>query len=275
MNQEIYDSDIESVKQSIRSRSEAPLKPVWPLAGLLMPWKKLGNLGMFYSLYKTLDSSYDHLKDRRKQLLPKSQDGNKIQDVSKSRINFGKLGRLTHIPGVRNITLDSGYTRDFNVRDIEQVQDSLLNHPELGQAQRLAILATSLGEAGHKGFDSRGIGGNGMFGISKERMPLSNVGSGQKVGGKQIHWFLNDLQSLHPDNWNHGGEGGLPILNAKDGRDKFYSTDSVKDATIYLNKGYIRPAERENAWKDRVDTAIYLQKFLNKSYYEYEGYKEF
>ena len=47
--------EIESVKQSILQKAEKPLKPVWPFASFLIPWKKLGSLGMFYGLYKTLD----------------------------------------------------------------------------------------------------------------------------------------------------------------------------------------------------------------------------
>ena len=188
--------------------------------------------------------------------------GEKNKKPTSKRINFATVGTSTAIPGVRHYSLAGGHGRDFKVADIEQVQDSLLAHPEYNEARRLAVLATSLEEAGEKGFGSRGIGGNGMFGISKERMPLSYVGKGSGIGGKQIHWFLDDVQALHPDNWNHGGSGGLPIRNAKEAHNLFWNADDVSDATIYLNKGYIRPAERESAWKNRVNTALMLQKLL-------------
>lgn len=178
------------------------------------------------------------------------------------RINFATVGIPTRLPGVRHYTLANGHGRDFKVSDIEQFQDSLIAHPEYNDARRLAVLATSLEEAGEKGFASRGIGGNGMMGISKERMPIELVGAGPTIGGKQIHWFLEDVPAIHPDNWNHGGIGGLPIKSAKDAHDKFWNSNNVSDATIYLNKGYIRPAEREAAWNNRVATALMLQKLM-------------
>ena len=178
------------------------------------------------------------------------------------RINFATFGTPTATKGVRHFSLANGYGRDFKVSDIEQTQDSLIAHPEYNEARRLAVLATSLGEAGEKGFASRGIGGNGIVGISKERMPIEYIGEGSVYGGQQLHWLVNDLQRIHPDNWNHGGTGGLPIRNAKDAHDKFWSSENPTDATIYLNKGYIRPAEREAAWNNRVATALLLQKMM-------------
>lgn len=70
--------EIESVKQSILQKAEKPLKPVWPFASFLIPWKKLGNLGMFYGLYKTLDKTYDSTEENRKRLLPKGAGGLKV-----------------------------------------------------------------------------------------------------------------------------------------------------------------------------------------------------
>lgn len=70
--------EIESVKQFILQKAEKPLKPVWPFASFLIPWKKLGSLGMFYGLYKTLDKTYDSTEENRKRLLPKGQAGLKV-----------------------------------------------------------------------------------------------------------------------------------------------------------------------------------------------------
>lgn len=178
------------------------------------------------------------------------------------KIDFNSFGKPTSIKGVRKFTLANGYTRDFNVADISQLQDSLAARKEYNDARRLSMLATSLAEAGDKGFASIGIGGTGILGMSKERMPFNLVGSGPVIGGKQIHYILEDIRGLHPDNWNHGGKGGLPIQNAKDGYNKFWNENDVRKATIYLNKGYIRPAERENAWNNRVATALLLQKYM-------------
>ena len=143
-----------------------------------------------------------------------------------------------------------------------QLQDSLIARNEYNDARRLAMLSTGLAEPGHQGFASIGIGGNGILGMSKERMPLNLVGAGPVIGGKQIHYILEDIKGLHSDNWHHGGKGGLPIQNAKDGYNKFWNENDIRKATIYLNKGYIRPKAREEAWNNRVATALLLQKYM-------------
>ena len=185
-----------------------------------------------------------------------------IKTTRPKRINFNTFGTPTAIKGVRHYSLPSGHGRDFKVSDIEQLQDSLLARKEYNDARRLAVLATSLDEAGELGFASRGIGGNGMLGLSEDRMPLSYVGAGPEIGGKQINHNLTDLRTRHSDNWLNGGTGGPVIMSGKDGYDKFWNENDVRKATIYLNKSYIRPRDREDAWNNRAAAALLLQQAM-------------
>lgn len=167
----------------------------------------------------------------------------------------------------------AGQKRKVSISALEQLQDSLIARGQkdpkrYGLPQRLAILATSANEIDERGAATVGVGGNGYLGLSKSRMPLSYLDDTPKGRGAQIHHILEDLNNVytgnHPmaGNWNDGGSGGLTVMSGQDGFNKFWSSPSVWDAAQYLNKSYIRPAGRIDAWNNRSKTAKNMQKHL-------------
>ena len=102
--------------------------------------------------------------------------------------------------------------RPLNEDVLTQFDDSLIARG-FGEAQRRAMNATSHQEMGRKGAASRGIGGNGIMGLSEKRMPLKYLND----TGAQIHYIINDILNMNGDNWTDGGAGGPYIKNAKEG----------------------------------------------------------
>ena len=148
------------------------------------------------------------------------------------------------------------YDRGFNPIYMEEIQDSLINrgYPE---AQRLAALSSLLHESGG---DPNAVDATGKFsGIAqweKSRHP------GSKKLSTQITKFLNDMESTSDSsNWTHGGDGIPYIKNAQMGFDSFWNSTSPYEATLYLNKGNIRPAE-EQARINRAEEAANMAKHL-------------
>lgn len=151
---------------------------------------------------------------------------------------------------------------------LEQLQDSLIarKYPE---AQRAAILATSYNEMDSRGGASRGVGGNGMMGLSKDRMPITLLGDTPEMRGKQIHHILEDLGTVHTGthpqagNWSGGGTGGPKIMSGQDGYNQFNSTTDAYNAAMILNKRYVRPRDRVPAWQNRGNDAVLMQKYMH------------
>lgn len=158
--------------------------------------------------------------------------------------------------------------RATNIAALEQLQDSLIarKYPE---AQRAAILATSYNEMDSRGGASRGVGGNGMMGLSKDRMPITLLGDTPEMRGKQIHHILEDLGTVHTGthpqagNWSDGGTGGPKIMSGQDGYNQFNSTTDAYKAAMILNKSYVRPRDRVPAWQNRGNDARLMQKYMH------------
>lgn len=158
--------------------------------------------------------------------------------------------------------------RATNIAALEQLQDSLIarKYPE---AQRAAILATSYNEMDSRGGASRGVGGNGMMGLSKDRMPITLLGDTPEMRGKQIHHILEDLGTVHTGthpqagNWSDGGTGGPKIMSGQDGYNQFNSTTDAYNAAMILNKSYVRPRDRVPAWQNRGNDARLMQKYMH------------
>lgn len=121
----------------------------------------------------------------------------------------------------------------------------------------MAILGTSMQE-GSPG--SKGVGGNGYLGLSSKRMPITYLGNTPEKRAEQITYILNDLETIHSDNWLNGGSGGIRINSGKDGYNMFWNTNDVDSATQILNKSYVRPRDRKAAWDNRSKVAITLSK---------------
>lgn len=157
--------------------------------------------------------------------------------------------------------------RPMNIPAMEQLQDSLIAR-SYNEPQRLAILATAAQEMGSAGAASKGVGGNGYLGLSKERMPISYLSDTPEGRGKQIHYVLTDLNNVytgtHPQagNWNDGGSGGPKIISGKDGFNQFWNAGTPKEATQILNKSYIRPAGGLDSWNNRASVAEGMQKHM-------------
>ena len=162
------------------------------------------------------------------------------------------------------------YDRGFNPAYMEQLQDSLIarDYPE---AQRLAFLASALHESGGnpRAVDATGDF-KGLYQWSMERFPNT------WDLGKQIHYALESAESKDTkSSWTHGG-GGIPkINNALEGRDAFWNSIDPYEATLYFNKGYVRPAEEE-ARINRAEEAANMSKnlFLNGGFTDtdYDNY---
>lgn len=139
------------------------------------------------------------------------------------------------------------------------------------EPQRLAILGTSAQEMDERGAASVGIGGNGYLGLSELRMPIELLDDTPEGRGKQIHHILEDITHVytgtHPQagNWSDGGKGGPILMSGKEAYDKFWNATDPTEATIILNKSYIRPAGRIDAWKNRASVAEGMKLHLKKS----------
>ena len=148
--------------------------------------------------------------------------------------------------------------RPLNEDVLTQFDDSLIARG-FGEAQRRAMNATSHQEMGRKGAASRGIGGNGIMGLSEKRMPLKYLND----TGAQIHYIINDILNMNGDNWTDGGAGGPYIKNAKEGYKKFFEATDPYEAAVILNKCYIRPAAQSD-WYERARIAKDMDAFLYK-----------
>lgn len=143
-------------------------------------------------------------------------------------------------------------TRKLIPQNMRQIEDSLIAR-QMPYAQRLALLASVAEETGG---DPTAIDETGKFKgiIQWEDSRYPNT----EDLGEQIHWMLTEI--YNPKMWTHGG-GGLPVIKtAREGFDKFWNNKNVYDATLYLNKGYIRPKE-EGARVNRANKAKIMQKY--------------
>lgn len=113
-----------------------------------------------------------------------------------------------------------------------------------------------------KGAASRGVGGNGYLGLSSKRMPEKYLDDSVEGRAEQIHFILEDLTKTHSDNWLDGGAGGPKIMSGKDGFNKFWNSRDVGEATKILNKSYIRPAGKLDAWNNRAKIATLMMDYL-------------
>ena len=149
-------------------------------------------------------------------------------------------------------TSKMNHNRGTNTEDLAVLQDSMIarNYPE---AQRLAILGTAAQEMDNRGYQSIGVGGNGILGFNTVRMPERLIQKGNR--GEQISWVLNDLEGVHNGNWGDGGKGGPVINSGYDGYKQFWDAGDPLTATQILNKSNIRPAGRQAAWNKRVSVA--------------------
>lgn len=155
------------------------------------------------------------------------------------------------------------HDRGFNPAYMEQLQDSLIAR-NYNEPQRLAFLSTALHESGGdpkavaKGKDKNGksVKFSGLYQWGDDRFPNSwNLGD-------QIHYALESAESKDTKaSWSHGGSGIPKINNALEGRDAFWSSKNPYDATLYFNKGYVRPAE-EQARINRAEEAANMAKNL-------------
>lgn len=155
------------------------------------------------------------------------------------------------------------HDRGFNPAYMEQLQDSLIAR-NYNEPQRLAFLATALHESGGdpkavaKGKDKNGksVKFSGLYQWGDDRFPNSwNLGD-------QIHYALESAESNDTrKSWTDGGSGVPYIRRASEGRDAFWNSENPYDATLYFNKGYVRPAE-EQARINRAEEAANMAKNL-------------
>lgn len=187
--------------------------------------------------------------------------------AQKGHKKSGKEQEETQSLDTRKVDIDAWYAgnnnrkRGVNTEELKQFQDSLIAN-NIPLAQRLAILGTSAQEAGTEGAASYGIGGMGLLGLSGQRMDSALVSHNPDTVGMQIHFLIQDLKKRHSDNWLEGGAGGPTIKTGKEGFEKFWGGNNVDTITQVLNKSYIRPAERLNAWKNRAEVAKSMLKYL-------------
>lgn len=168
---------------------------------------------------------------------------------------------LTRRVDISKVTRKENRGRFVPIQAEEQFQDSLIgrNYP---YAQRLALLGTSLQEVDERGAASIGEGGNGLLGLSKERMPVQLLDDTQEGRGRQIKFILDDLEHIVGapyNNWTAGNRQPPRVESAQDGFDKFWNATNPYDATIYLNKSYIRPRDGREAWVNRAKISNILE----------------
>lgn len=168
---------------------------------------------------------------------------------------------LTRRVNISNVTTKENRDRYVPTAVEEQLQDSMIGRV-YPYALRLALLGTSLQEVGPEGAASIGVGGNGLLGLSKERMPVELLGNTPEAAGKQIKFILDDLEQIigaPNNNWTSGNNQPPKVNTAQEGFDRFWNATNPYDAAIYLNKCYIRPRDGQEAWKNRADIANMLQ----------------
>lgn len=150
-------------------------------------------------------------------------------------------------------TYEPLYDRGFIPANMNQLQDSLINRG-YNDPQRLAILASVLHETGGDPTAKNGIY-KGMIQWGPDRYPSSDD------VGVQIHELIETSNNVKTPNWSDGG-GGVPYTKtAKSGFDSFWNSDNAYDATLYYNKGYVRPKE-ERARINRAKEAEHMSKHL-------------
>ena len=94
-------------------------------------------------------------------------------------------------------------------------------------------------------------------------MPVELLNDTPEGRGKQIKYVLDNLETVvgaPNNNWTAGNSQPPRIESAQDGFDKFWSANNPYDATMYLNKSYIRSAGNQNAWRNRANIANILTK---------------
>lgn len=159
------------------------------------------------------------------------------------------------------VTTKENRDRSIPVEALEQFQDSLIGR-YYSYPHRLALLATSLQEVDENGAASKGVGGNGYLGLSESRMPIEYLDDSPEGRGKQIQYILDDLEEIKGppnNNWTAGNNQAPTIMSAQEGFDKFWSATDPYQATLYLNKSYIRPAGEQQAWINRAKIAKLLE----------------
>ena len=137
------------------------------------------------------------------------------------------------------------------------LQDSLIGR-NYNESQRLAFLA-SVGD--ESGGDPKSVDSTGEFkGIVQwgtDRYP------GTENLGEQIHYMLNEAETLKDPGWNDGGKGIPTTPTAKFAYDSFWKSATPDSATLYLNKGYVRPREEHDRIR-RAEQASIMNKYLEK-----------
>lgn len=137
------------------------------------------------------------------------------------------------------------FNRSFIPENMEQLQDSLINR-EFGPSQRAALLSSVLHESGGKTNAKNGQF-RGIAQWSKERHPNT------EDLGKQIHYLIESSLDPSSPNWSDGGDGAPYIQRAIDGYNAFWNPNiGPYNATMYYNKGYIRPKDKQA----RVNRAV-------------------
>lgn len=195
-----------------------------------------------------------------------------LPQQSPKKVNFSAYMADKEIGGNRN--------RPLNISAIEQFQDSLIAR-NFDEPQRLALLGTAAQEMDSRGAATIGVGGNGYLGLSSARMPVELLDDSPEGRGKQIHYILEDLTHVYTGthsqagNWSDGKSGGPVLKSGQDAYNKFWSAKTPEEATVILNKGYIRPRDRQSAWNNRASVAVGMQKYLYKSGGKLNYYKFF
>lgn len=147
--------------------------------------------------------------------------------------------------------------RKFLVDNMNALQDSLIGR-NYNEPQRLAFLA-SVGD--ESGGDSKSVDSTGEFkGIIQWG---SDRYSGTEDLGEQIHYMLNEAETLKDPGWNNGGKGIPTTPTAKFAYDSFWKSATPDSATLYLNKGYVRPREEHDRVR-RAEQASIMNKYLEK-----------
>ena len=137
------------------------------------------------------------------------------------------------------------FNRSFIPENMEQLQDSLINR-EFGPSQRAALLSSVLHESGGK-TNAKSGQFRGIAQWSKERHPNT------EDLGEQIHYLIESSLDPNSPNWSDGGDGAPYIQRAIDGYNAFWNPNiGPYNATMYYNKGYIRPKEKQA----RVNRAV-------------------
>ena len=148
------------------------------------------------------------------------------------------------------------FDRKFTPAYMEQLQDSLISR-NYDEPQRLAFMSSVLHESGG---NPKAVDATGKFqGIAQwgnDRFP------GTWNLGEQIHNLLETSENVKTPNWSDGGPGIPKTMTAKDAYNDFWNATTPYNATLYYNKGYVRPATekmRINRAKEAENMAKYLK----------------